>query len=231
MGLQTPLQSGLGCQLVRPAGGSLVAEAAHSAVGAPESKRRRRFVALSIAVSASLLMGVATPLVLAGVPAGADQVATLQQSAQYIAGEIQAAQVQLQILDESYLEAQGSVSLYAQAQSPAPPRRSDELKRPLTWTGRTCVRSPSTTYVTGGASQSLAVVFNGSEQTAGMQQAYMQAASGNLDETETTVLINQRALTLERATLNRTEQIAKANAAAIANDLTQEKAISAQLSE
>ena len=51
-------------------------------------------------------------------------------------------------------------------------------------------------YVTGGASQVLSVVFNGTQQTAGMQQAYIQAASGNLDESETTVLINQRSLTL-----------------------------------
>ena len=60
-------------------------------------------------------------------------------------------------------------------------------------------------YVTGGASQALSVVFNGSQQTAGMQQAYIQAASGNLDESETTVLINQRSLTLERGTLLSTE--------------------------
>ena len=60
-------------------------------------------------------------------------------------------------------------------------------------------------YVSGDASQSLSVVFNGSQQTAGMQQAYIQAASGNLDESETNVLINQRALTLERATLDHTE--------------------------
>jgi cell wall-associated NlpC family hydrolase len=73
------------------------------------------------------------------------------------------------------------------------------------------------------------VVFNGSEQTAGMQQTYLQAASGNLDESETTVLINQRSLTLERATLDRTEQIARDNAEAIANDVSQEKTITAQL--
>ena len=84
-------------------------------------------------------------------------------------------------------------------------------------------------YVTGGASQSLSVVFNGSQQTAGMQQAYIQAASGNLDESETTVLINQRALSLERATLDRTEQIARANETAISTDLTQEVAVTAQL--
>ncbi len=86
-------------------------------------------------------------------------------------------------------------------------------------------------YVTGGASQSLSVVFNGSQQTAGMQQAYIQAASGNLDESETTVLINQRALSLERATLDRTEQIARANETAISTDLTQEVAVTAQLNK
>ena len=48
-----------------------------------------------MAVSAMLLMGIGTPLVLAGSPAGADQVSTLQQRAQYIASEIQAANVKL----------------------------------------------------------------------------------------------------------------------------------------
>ena len=84
-------------------------------------------------------------------------------------------------------------------------------------------------YVTGGASQSLSVALNGSQQTEGMQQAYIQAASGNLDESETTVLINQRSLSLERATLNKTEQIAQANAVAISEDLSQEKAVTAEL--
>ena len=61
-----------------------------------------------------LLAGVATPLALAGSPAGADQVATLQQRAQYIASEVQAANVKLTILDESYLLAKGRVASLAQ---------------------------------------------------------------------------------------------------------------------
>jgi cell wall-associated NlpC family hydrolase len=177
-----------------------------------------------------LLAGLGTPLVLAGSPAGADQVATLQQRAQYIAGEIQSANVQLQILDESYLQAEGRVALYKQrvsAASAAIDRTESSLDQDRAHLRAVAIEA----YVTGGASQSLAVVFNGSEQTAGMQQTYLQAASGNLDESETTVLISQRTLTLERATLDRTEQIAKDNAEAIANDVSQEKALTAQLNE
>ena len=202
-------------------------EAAQSLVGAPGSRGRRRVV-VSIAVSAMLFAGVGTPLVLAGSPAGADQVATLQQRAQYIAGEIQAANVQLQILDESYLHAEGRVTVFKQrvaSATAAITRTESALDQDRAHLRAVAIEA----YVTGGASQSLSVVFNGSEQTAGMQQTYLQAASGNLDESETTVLINQRSLTLERATLDRTEQIARDNAEAIANDVSQEKTITAQL--
>jgi cell wall-associated NlpC family hydrolase len=181
-----------------------------------------------MAVSAMLLVGVGTPLVLASSPAGANQVSTLQQRAQYIAGEIQAANVQLQILDESYLQAESRVSLFARQVARATAAiggTETALEQDRAHLREVAIEA----YVTGGASQSLSVVFNGTEQTAGMQQAYLQAASGNLDESETTVLINQRALTLERATLSRTEQIAKANANSVASDLSQEKALTVQL--
>jgi len=175
-----------------------------------------------------LAAGLGTPLVLAGAPAGADQVATLQQKAQYIADEIQAANVKLQILDESYLQARGRVSWYAEkvAEATAAIERTEtQLNQDRAHLREVAIEA----YVTGGASQSLSVALNGSQQTEGMQQAYIQAASGNLDESETTVLINQRSLSLERATLNKTEQVAQANAAAISEDLSQEKAVTAEL--
>jgi cell wall-associated NlpC family hydrolase len=175
-----------------------------------------------------LLAGVATPLALAGSPAGADQVATLQQRAQYIAAEIQAANVKLTILDESYLLAKGRVASLAQRVANATEaigRTQRALEQDRAHLREVAIEA----YVSGGASQSLSVLFNGTQQTAGMQQAYIQAASGNLNESETTVLINQRALAVERATLNHTEQIAKANEMAISTDLAQANALRAQL--
>ncbi|MGA2529259.1 MAG: NlpC/P60 family protein [Acidimicrobiales bacterium] len=213
---------------MRPAGGSLIFGATQSAVAAPESNRPRRRATALMAVSAMLLIGVGTPLVLLSAPAGANQVATLQQRAQYIAGEIQAATTQLQILDESYLQAEGRVSLFEHQVARATAAIGG-TERSLEQDRAHLREVAIEAYVTGGASQSLSVVFNGTEQTAGMQQAYLQAASGNLDESETTVLINQRSLTLERATLAHTEQIAKANAEAIASDVSQEQALTAQL--
>ena len=213
---------------MRPAVGSLIPEAAQSAVGASKPKRQRRRATVSIALATMLAAGVVTPLVLAGAPAGADQVATLQQRAQYIAHEIQAANVKLQILDESYLAAQGRVTWYAKKVARATAaigRTEQQLNQDRAHLREVAIEA----YVTGGASQSLSVALNGSQQTEGMQQAYIQAASGNLDESETTVLINQRSLSLERATLDHTEQVAKANAAAIASDVSQEKTITAQL--
>lgn len=211
---------------MRPAVGSLIPEAAQSVVDA--SKRPRRRATVPIAVATMLAAGVVTPLVFGGVPAGAGQVATLQQRAQYIANEIQAANVKLQILDESYLEAQGRVTWYATKVASATVaigRTEQQLNQDRGHLREVAIEA----YVTGGASQSLSVALNGNQQTEGMQQAYIQAASGSLDESETTVLINQRSLSLERATLNRTEQVAKANAAAIASDVSQEKSITAQL--
>jgi cell wall-associated NlpC family hydrolase len=175
-----------------------------------------------------LLTGIGTPLALSGSRAGADQVATLQQRAEYIAGEIQASNVQLAILDENYLQARARVSLLASrvtAATLAIGRTEKALNVDRSHLRQVAIQA----YVTGGASQVLSVVFSGSQQTAGMQQAYIQAASGNLDESETTVLINQRALTLERATLSSTEQAAKANEAAISNDVAQASAAAAQL--
>lgn len=187
---------------MRPAVGSLFSGAAKSAVAAPQFLRRRR-AAIAIGVATMLAAGLGTPLVLAGAPAGADQVATLQQKAQYIADEIQAANVKLQILDESYLQARGRVSWYAEkvAEATAAIERTEtQLNQDRAHLREVAIEA----YVTGGASQSLSVALNGSQQTEGMQQAYIQAASGNLDESETTVLINQRSLSLERATLNKT---------------------------
>jgi cell wall-associated NlpC family hydrolase len=175
-----------------------------------------------------LITGVGTPLAISGAPAGADQVATLQQRAEYIAGEIQAANIQLAILDEDYLQARARVSLLAQRVSAAT-QAITQTEKALNIDRSHLRQVAIQAYVTGDASQVLSVVFNGSQQTAGMQQAYIQAASGNLDESETTVLINQRALTLERATLASTEQAAKSNEAAISSDVAQANATAAQL--
>jgi cell wall-associated NlpC family hydrolase len=175
-----------------------------------------------------LLVGVGTPLVLAGAPASADQVATLQQRAQYIAAEIQAANVKLTILDESYLQAKARVASLAQqvaAATTAIGSAEQALAKDQSHLRQVAIEA----YVTGGESQSLSVVFNGTQQTAGMQQAYIQAASGNLDESETTVEINQRALTIDRTALDNSERLARVNEAAITTDLAQAQAITAKL--
>ena len=77
------------------------------------SKRRFRLAATSLTVSAMLLAGITAPLVLSSAPAGADQVATLQERAQFIAAEIQSSNVKLAILDESYLQAKAHVAWLA----------------------------------------------------------------------------------------------------------------------
>ncbi len=204
-------------------------EAAQGLVVASDAPLRRRWrAAVSLGISVVLLAGVGTPLVLEGAPAGADQVATLQQRAQYIASEVQAANVKLTILDESYLEAKNRVASLAQQvadKTQAIGRAENVLDQDQSHLRAVAIEA----YVTGGASQSFSVVFNGTQQTAGMQQAYIKAASGNLDESETTVLINERVLSIDRAALDRTEQIAAANERAISSDITEAQAITATL--
>ena len=92
---------------MRPAVGSLFSEAAKSAVAAPLFLRRRRggycyCVSRPCLPQASGLLSCsrALPPVLIRWP-------HCNSEAQYIADEIQAANVKLQILDESYLQAQG----------------------------------------------------------------------------------------------------------------------------
>jgi cell wall-associated NlpC family hydrolase len=197
-------------------------------VAANAPGRRKRRAAVSLLISAVLLAGVGTPLVLAGAPAGADQVATLQQRAQYIAAEIQAANVKLTILDESYLQAKARVTSLAQ-QVAAATKEIGSTEQALAQDQSHLREVAIEAYVTGGESQSLSVVFNGTQETAGMQQAYIQAASGNLDESETTVEINQRALSIDRTALDNSERLARANEAAITTDLAQAQAITAKL--
>ena len=166
---------------VRTGGGSLNSEAVRSLVVTPNaSKRRFRLAAASLTVSAMLLAGITAPLVLSSAPAGADQVATLQERAQFIAAEIQSSNVKLAILDENYLQAKSHVAwlagLVAKATA-AIGRTQVALRHDRLHLRQVAIEA----YVTGNASQSLSVLFNGSQQNAGMQQTYIQAASGNLE--------------------------------------------------
>ena len=184
--------------------------------------------ALSVVLSGMLLTGFITPLVLSSAPAGADQIATLKERAQWIAEEIQSANVKLSILDENYLQAKSHVAWLASRVTDA--TKAIERTEVALGHDRSHLRQVAIeAYVTGNASQSLSVLFNGSQQNAGMQQTYIQAASGNLSETEATVLIAQFKLKTDRNTLDHTEAIAKANEHAISNDISQAKAIAAQL--
>jgi cell wall-associated NlpC family hydrolase len=181
-----------------------------------------------VLLSASLLAGVGTPFVLANSPAGAEPIATLQQRAQFIAAEIQAAQIKLTILNETYHQAQlrvASLNRQLVGTDHAIGHTQEALAQDRAHLREVAIED----YVTGGESQSLSVLFSGSQQTAGMQQVYIQAASGNLNESETTVLINQRSLSIERAKLDHTEQLAKASERTISNDLTQAVALTNQL--
>jgi len=215
---------------VRPVETSLTAEAAQDVAVVPDvSNRPHRRAAVSLVVTALLVAGIVTPLVLtSGTPASADQVATLKARAGYIAGEIQTANVKLAILDETYLEAKARVSLLTKRvakSTTAIQKTQTALHQDRLHLRQMAIED----YVSGGASQNLSVIFSSTQQTAGMQQAYIQAASGNLNESETTVQINQRALSIERASLNHAKHLATANELTVSNDVAQARALNSRL--
>ena len=158
-----------------------------------------------------LITGLGIPLVLSSGPAGADQVSSLRARAAAIATQIQAENTRLQILDENYLQAQAKVASLRQQVSSAT-KAMTATKHSLGRDEHHLQQVAIAAYVGGGENASLSLLMNGSQQNASMQQAYLQAASGNLDESMATVRIAQHQIQGQRAELQRAESAATANA-------------------
>jgi len=175
-----------------------------------------------------LLAGAGVPLALSSSPANADQVSTLRARAEAIASQIQADNVRLQILDENYLQAEAKVATLQHEVANAT-KAMASAQRSFSLDESHLRHVAIEAYVTGGDNGSLSVIMNGSQQNAPMQQAYLQAASGNLNEAMATVRIAQHQIQGQRAVLQRAETAARANEQSIANDRSQAQALSGQL--
>lgn len=189
-----------------------------------EGRRRRLFyVVLS---AAALLGGVAVP-VMAETPASAGTVQTLQEKAAYLASEINAAYARLSVLDESYDQAQ---------------TRVDDLKasvatekRDITAAGAQLsadnlrLRGVAIDAYMTGASSGFSVFMNGNENELPMQQAYLSAASGNLDEAVSSVETAHHQLIVHEQMLERAEAAEAVTLHQIGQDVAQAKSVTASL--
>ncbi len=198
---------------MRLAEGNLAAARRHRParfVGLVGGRRGRAgIVALS---TASLLLAVTVPTAMSGTVAGADTVASLQQRADALATEIQTDYAKLNVLDEGYNQAhERVVSLQAAAKKAA---------AAITAAARTLAADKARlrtvaidAYVSAGTSSGLSVLLSASSKQLPMQQTYMQAAAGNLNEAEASVTAAEHRLAgTQRALRNDERTAAKAEA-------------------
>jgi cell wall-associated NlpC family hydrolase len=188
--------------------------------------RGRRRLSLVALLAAGLLGGAVVP-VIAQTPATAGTIQTLQARAAAIATEIHASYVRLDVLDEAYDQAVTRVS---------------ELKTSITAEDRLIIASQRRlsaddlhlrtvaidAYVDGDSS-GLSAFLNGTQQQLPMQQAYVQAASGNLDEAVSEVQIDHHQLSVHKQALQTAETSEVTTQHQIGNDVTEAKAVTAAL--
>jgi cell wall-associated NlpC family hydrolase len=164
--------------------------------------------------------------VIAQTAATAGTIQTLRDKAAVIATEINASYTRLQVLDEAYDQAQTRIS---------------ELKTSITAENKSILASrlrlaaddvhlrnvAIDAYVNGDAS-GISVFLDGNQQLP-MQQAYVQAASGNLNEAVASVEIDHHQLSVHKQALQNAEAAEIAAKHEIANDVTQAKVTTAAL--
>ena len=190
------------------------------------ARRTRRTWRRTAALLAAALAGLAGGLPLAsGGGAQAAPVATLRSRAAAIARQIDALQVKLQILSEEYDQAgmragvlAGKIRLERLGLAGAERRVASD---------RTALRSAAiTAYVTAGDG---GMPLSGNPDALPLQQTYLSAASGTLQQTVTLLDDAEHHLTVRAATLHRAEQRAVQAADTINASRTAARRLAAQL--
>ncbi len=214
---------------MRPAEGSLAAARSQGPariLGSTEGRARRAFlVALS---AATLLAGVAVPAALSTIGAGAASVATLRQQATQLAQEIQTDYAKLQVLDEGYNQAHMRVT-QLEHQVALATKSIGSAKATLAADQSHLRTVAIDAYVDGDSSSGLTVLLTGDSKQVPMQQAYLQAASGDLGQAEATVTNAQHSLSVRRGALLKDERGAKAAQQKIAQERSLAQTVTAQL--
>jgi len=177
--------------------------------------------------AATLLGGTVVPGLLGGA-ARADTIQTLQQKAAAIASELQAAYAKLGALDEAYNQAQlrvGQLKTDIASQNTAIARTEKLVGADESHLRVVAIDA----YITGGSSSGLSDLLSPTGSQQGMQQAYLQAASGNLNVAVSTVEIAKHQLQVRKAQLQGAERAAQANQTLIAKDKQQAQQVTATL--
>ena len=188
---------------------------------------RARRGALVVLSGAILLCGSAVPALIQ-TPARADSIATLRQKATAIANELQAEYAKLDALDEAYNQAETRIAELGQ--QIARENQAIGHAEHVVATDEAHLRLVAIdAYITGGSPAGLTVLMNATGQQAGMQQAYLQAASGNLDVAVAAVETAKHQLQDHRSQLQKAQDAAKANAQLIAKDKQQARQVTSAL--
>jgi cell wall-associated NlpC family hydrolase len=164
---------------------------------------------------------------IAQTPATAGTIQTLHAKAAALASEIDAAYAQLNVLDEAYDQGQTRVS-ELKASIVDQNRSILGSERQLA-TDNARLRNVAIDAYVNGASSGFSVFLNGNQQQLPMQQAYLSAASGNLNEAVSNVQIDRHQLTVHKQQLVKAESAEVASVHQIAEDVTQARALTASL--
>jgi cell wall-associated NlpC family hydrolase len=189
-----------------------------------EGRKRRLSVA---ALTAAMMLGAAIVPAISQTPARAGTIETLKEKAAALASQIDASYARLSILDEAYNQAETRVSelktaITAQdhAIGASEKRLSDDNAH---------LRTVAIDAYVNGTSSELTVLFSGNQQQLPMQQAYLSAASGNLNQALSTVEIDRHLLTAHKQQLQHSEAVEVAAKKQISTDISTAQTVTASL--
>ena len=161
-------------------------------------------------------------------PARADTIVTLQQKAAAVAAELNVEYAKLDVLDEAYDQARTRVANLATAI--AEQNRAIGLAEKTVSSDESHLRYVAIeAYITGDDAGGLSALMSSNGQQAGVKQAYLQAASGNLDTAVSAVEVAKHQLQVRKAQLQGAQRAAQANENLIAKDKQQAQQLTATL--
>jgi cell wall-associated NlpC family hydrolase len=184
----------------------------------PGQRGRRKWRRLpAVLAGIALVAGSVVPALVLGPAANAESLASLRAQAAAIAAQLNADYTRLDILDEQFNNAvtrldQLTHDVAADTAALAASRgqlRSDEARL------RTVAIA---SYVSDGASNSLSLLMSGNSSEVPEQQAYLQAASGNIDNAVATVERAAHAVQVKEVQMSRQERAAATAERLIAAD-------------
>jgi cell wall-associated NlpC family hydrolase len=160
-------------------------------------------------------------------PASAGTIQTLQQRAAQLATQINAESTHLQILDEAYDQAETRISelkTSIRAEDGAIKAEEGRLNSDIVR-----LRTVAVDAYVNGQTGGIGVFFSGTQQQVPMQQAYLSAASGDIDEAVSNVQIDRHSLSVKKRALQTSEASEVTTEHNISSDISQAKVLTASL--